>query len=75
MFINIEIERLRRRMSKAETASYLAVSINVLNDWISRRRVIPAEGLRALSQLFNGCSIDYLLDSTIPRSAKRDERR
>jgi DNA-binding transcriptional regulator YiaG len=61
MFINIEIERLRRRMSKTELASRLSVPTGVLNDWIYKRCAIPANKLRALSRLFDGCSIDYLL--------------
>ena len=63
MFINIEIERLRRNMSKKDMAEQLAVSANTLNDWIHRRRPIPADKLRALSKLFDGISLDYLLKS------------
>ena len=61
MFINIEVERLRRYMSRADMAKALLVSTDTLNDWICQRRAIPAEGLRALARLFEGCSIDYLL--------------
>ena len=61
MFMNIEVERLRRYMSKAELAKELLIPTEELNDWINRRRAIPADGLRALSRLFGGCSIDYLL--------------
>jgi DNA-binding transcriptional regulator YdaS (Cro superfamily) len=63
MFINIEIERIRRHMSKAEMARKLAISPVILNDWICKRRAIPADKLRALSSLFDGCSVDYLLKS------------
>jgi len=61
MFMNIEVERLRRYMSKAEMARALSIPTDELNDWIHRRRAIPAKGLRALSALFDGCSLDYLL--------------
>jgi len=61
MFINIEIERLRHFMSRDDVANHLAVSPDILNDWIHRRKAIPAEKLRALSQLFGGISLDYLL--------------
>lgn len=61
MFINIEIERVRRHMTKAEMARKLDIDTTVLNDWIRRKRAIPADRLRALSQLFDGCSVDYLL--------------
>jgi len=61
MFINIEIERLRRSMTRAAAAKALAVNIDTFNDWVCERQAIPAEGLRALSRLFSGCSLDYLL--------------
>jgi len=61
MFINIEVERLRRYMSRAQMAKTLSIRISTLDDWIRQKRPIPAEGLRALSRLFEGCSIEYLL--------------
>ena len=61
MFIDVTAERIRRYMSKAETFKALAVSIDTLDDWIRQKRPIPVEGLRALSRLFEGCSIDCLL--------------
>jgi len=61
MFINIDVERIRRYMSRADAARALMISVDTLDDWIRQRRAIPAEGLRALSRLFEGCSIDYLL--------------
>lgn len=61
MFINIEIERLRLHLSKKDMALQLNVSPRLLNDWICKRQPIPAFQLRALSQLFGGLSLDYLL--------------
>jgi len=61
MFINIEIERVRHHMSKSSLAQVLSVNIPTLTDWILRRRPIPADKLRTLSQTFGGCSVDYLL--------------
>ena len=61
MFMNMEIERLRRHMSKAEMASKLDTTQATLNDWIHRRNPIPADKLRAISRLFGGMSLDYLL--------------
>ncbi|MCL2572296.1 MAG: helix-turn-helix domain-containing protein [Defluviitaleaceae bacterium] len=61
MFINIEIERIRRYMSRADMAKALTITPDTLDDWVRQKRPIPAEGLRALSRLFEGCSIDYLL--------------
>jgi transcriptional regulator with XRE-family HTH domain len=60
MFINIEVERLRHYMSRKQLATTLSVTVDILNDWIKQREAIPADKLRALSQLF-GCSVDYLL--------------
>ena len=74
MFINIEVERLRRYMSRAEMARALSISVDTLNDWISKRRPIPAEGLRALSRLFEGCSLDYLLKEGQQRKNGRAEK-
>ena len=61
MLVNIEIERIRRHMSKAAMARKLNIHVDTLNDWINRRQAIPAVKLRALLQLFDGCSSDYLL--------------
>jgi len=61
MFINLEAERVRRKMSRAKMAKLLATDTAVLDDWIHRRCAIPANKLRALSQLFHGCTLDYLL--------------
>ena len=61
MFINIELERMRRHMSKSSLAQALEVNIPTLTDWILRRRPIPAGKLRTLSETFGGCSVDYLL--------------
>ncbi|MCL1884510.1 MAG: hypothetical protein FWF81_12275 [Defluviitaleaceae bacterium] len=69
MYINIEIERVRRHLSRAEMARLLAVDTDILQNWIRRRSPIPAKKLRALSQLFDGVSVDYLL-ATAKKSGK-----
>ena len=61
MFLNIEIERIRRRMTRPEMARALCINVDTLNDWVNKRLPIPAEGLRALVRLFEGCTLDYLL--------------
>ena len=68
MFINIEIERLRRYMSRADMAKALSIHPDTLNAWIHKKHPIPAEGLRAMSRLFKGCSLDYLLKERAVRS-------
>ena len=60
MFMNIELERLRRYMSRDALAEALGVPVATLQKWISQREAIPVDKLRALSQLF-GCPVDYLL--------------
>ena len=61
MYMNIEVERLRRYLSKAELAKALSIPTQELEDWIHRRQAIPANGLRSLMRLFNGCTLEYLL--------------
>jgi len=61
MFVNIEIERLRKKLTKAEMADELGIHQNTLSDWISQRTPIPADGMRALLKLFQHASLDYLL--------------
>ena len=61
MFLNIEVERLRNQMSKADMANKLDVTPDTVNDWICRKRPIPADKLRTLSQIMGGISVDYLL--------------
>ena len=74
MFINIEVERLRRYMSRAEMAKALAINVDTLNDWITKKRPIPAEGMRALVRLFEGCSLDYLLKEGREQQAGRNTK-
>jgi transcriptional regulator with XRE-family HTH domain len=64
MYLNLEAERIRRQMSRATLARKLSVDTATLDDWIHRRRAIPANKLRALSQIFQGCTVDYLLKAT-----------
>ena len=61
MFINIESERIRRYMSRAEMAKALRINVDTLSDWVHKRQPIPAEGLRSLLRVLDGCSLDYLL--------------
>lgn len=61
MFINIEVERIRSNKSRKDLARELGVAQSVLSNWIFKRQPIPAAQLRAMSQLFGGLSVDYLL--------------
>ena len=63
MCINIEIERLRRQLTKAEMAEELCISTDTLRNWIIKREPIPTDGMRSLLKLFEGTSLDYLLST------------
>jgi len=60
MYINIELERQRRFISKKKLADILDITPEIYNAWILRLRPIPAKKLIELSRLF-GLSVDYLL--------------
>lgn len=59
MYENIEVERIKQRLSSAELAKKLGISRGTLSAW-QKKGNIPATKLIMMSQLFN-CSVDYLL--------------
>lgn len=59
MYENIEVERIKQRLSSAELARKLGISRGTLNAW-QKKGNIPATKLIMMSQLFQ-CSVDYLL--------------
>lgn len=61
-YINIDIERVRLRMSYADLAEKLGVNRRTIYEWITGSN-IPVGQLVKMSELF-GCSIDYLLGLT-----------
>ncbi len=67
MFPNIDAERARNGMSRAELASQLGVSYSTMKSWMSGRTDIPSSKLVAMSNIFH-VSIDYLLGMNSPAS-------
>ena len=65
MLMNIEIERVRRKMTIQELASKLEVEVSALKMWISGKGAIPTWKLIALIKLFDGCSAGYLLEGSV----------
>lgn len=59
MFLNIEAERARMRLTKSALAEKLQISLNTYKSYVSGSS-IPSDKLTAMADLF-GCSIDYLL--------------
>lgn len=62
MFLNIEAERSRNRMTKTELSNKLGISLNTYNAYINGR-AIPSGILAEMADMFD-CSIDYLLGRT-----------
>lgn len=60
MYPNIDAERARRGMSRAQLAIYLEVSESTMKNWMHGRTEIPVSKLIKMANLFN-CTTDYLL--------------
>ena len=61
MLINIIKERNLLKLSNTMLAKRLGLSKKRLKKWIGCQEAIPACKLTELSQIFGGCSVDYLL--------------
>ena len=57
---NIEAERVRNGLSKADLSEKLGISDRTYHNWQNSNGDIPASKLLTMSRLFK-CSIDYLL--------------
>lgn len=57
---NIEAERARAGMTKANMANAIGVTADTLKNWQNNRTEIPASKIVALADLF-GVTTDYLL--------------
>ncbi len=62
MYINIDVERVKLRMSLDELADKIKVERKSIYTW-QRNGKIPATVLIRMAELFD-CSIDYLLGRT-----------
>ncbi|MCD7829073.1 MAG: helix-turn-helix domain-containing protein [Clostridiales bacterium] len=60
---NLETERVKKGMSKAELAATIGVSYATVTNWQSGKSEIPASAIAALAELF-GVTADYLLGRT-----------
>lgn len=60
MLTNLEAERVRRQMTKAEMAKTIGVSAKTYTSYISEKTPIPSDVLLAMAKLFQ-CRTDYLL--------------
>ena len=61
MLLNIEYLRIMKRISHSNLASKLGISSNQLERWIACHEAIPANKLVLMSEIFGGCSVDFLL--------------
>ena len=59
-FPNIEAERARSGMTKAEMAATIGVTTDTVKNWQNGRTEIPASKIVALADVF-GVTTDYLL--------------
>lgn len=66
MYINIDVERVKLRMSLDELADKIGVQRKSIYTW-QKNGKIPATVLIAMADFF-GCSIDYLLGRTENRT-------
>ena len=61
LYSNIEVERVRRGLSKDEVAEKLGVSRKTYYNWVVKGN-IPHRSVKRLAQFFN-VSADYLLET------------
>lgn len=61
MLNNIEVERVRYRLSKEELAKRLNISVKTYYNWINEETDAPISKLAILARMFN-TKIDYLVE-------------
>ena len=71
VYSNIDAERGRVGMSKAEISNRLGIDRKTYDNWMENGR-IPASALIELAKIFD-VSIDYLLGRTEIRSTRKGE--
>ncbi len=69
MYINIDVERVRLRMTLDELADKIGVARKSLYTW-QKNGKYPSDVLAKMADLFD-CSIDYLLGRTENRKVNR----
>lgn len=60
MFPNIDAERARNGLSRADLARLLGVSYSTMKNWMRGATDIPASKIAEMFKLFH-CTTDYLL--------------
>lgn len=61
MLVNIEAERVRKRISKDELSVALGISTRTYYNWINEDTDIPSSALLKMAHIF-GVEIGYLLE-------------
>ena len=69
MYSNIEAERARHLLTKADLSDQLVISQTTYTSYVRRDTAIPSNKLLEMSEMF-GCSVDYLLGLTESRERK-----
>ena len=69
---NIDAERVRAGMTLEQFAESLGVTRKTLYNWYAKGR-IPQSKLEQMSDLFGGCSINYLLGLTSGSNTRKEE--
>lgn len=62
MKVNIEAERVRKQMTKEETASRFGVSLKTYYNWVNETVDIPSSKLKKMADFF-GTEMEYLMES------------
>ena len=61
MLNNIEVERVRKRISKDDLSKRLGISTRTYYNWINEDTDVPSSALLKMSKIF-GVEIGYLLE-------------
>ena len=72
-YMNIEVERIRKGITKTELANKLGITPKTYQNW-QKSGNIPSSKLISLSSIFD-CSVDFLLKNTKPNNQQSNRRR
>lgn len=71
MKVNIEAERVRKQMTKEETASRFGVSLKTYYNWVNETVDIPSSKLKKMADFFE-TEVEYLIESSEKKERERD---
>ena len=60
MLMNLEVERVKRRLTRRQVSQELCISAQSYNAYVRERRPVPSTVLLRMAELYH-CSVDYLL--------------